>query len=204
MSWRCLCHCPVVPLAPLQRSHCVTMPPAWHCAHSPPAAAQEPLAASSITFILQTLCVYMCKTGRGGKGTGWARSLHDTLPTPPGCWDGGHPRDTCLAPATPRWGPGSPPPPGTHRYPTSGLPKSHTHCAPPKHSLGSEGVRGGQASTPAGFGGVLASQRLLLILFQAGQGGGAGGAPQPLQLLAMRLQHQLRQPREGLEDRVGG
>lgn len=44
----------------------------WHHATGmalslqPPVAAQEPLATSSITFILQTVCVCVCKRGGGG------------------------------------------------------------------------------------------------------------------------------------------
>lgn len=158
------------------------------------------------------VCVCVNVAGGGPTGTGWAHSTRDT---PHPCHQGearvsggGHPCNACQAPAIPEGG-GSRVTPRHQALAAPHSPLFHypnpTPTVPPPTQPGGGGESGGrggfQASTPAAFGAVLAAQGLLLVLLQVGQSRGAGGAPQPLQLLAVCLQHQLRQPREGLRER---
>lgn len=165
----------------------------WHHAHSPPGAHGPPAPPASPLF-----CKPLCKTG-GPMGTGWHRVGTQCLDSP-------HPTRELRRAQVPRWGA----PLATFPVP-GGVPccsPLYGGCLNPAPTMPPDtawgvGVGGSQPSTPAGFGGVLAPQGLLLILLQPSQGGGTGQPPQLVQLLAVRLQHQLRQPREGLWERGG-
>lgn len=168
----------------------------WHHAHSPLGAHGPPAPPASPLF-----CKPLRKTG-GLTGTGWHRVGTQHLDSP-------HPTRRPTGAQVPGWGASL----ATFPSPLSlGMPRvvPHSMGAPPVLPLpcpptqpGEEGSGGSQPSTPAGFGGVLAPQGLLLILLQPGQGGGTRRPPQFVQLLAVRLQYQLRQPCEGLWERGG-
>lgn len=176
--------------------HAQAVPAAMASCPQPPRAHGPPAPPASPLF-----CKPLCKTG-GPMGTGWHRVGTQRLDSP-------HPTRRPTGSQVPGWGASLatfPPPlslgvPRVAPHSTGAAPILPLPC--PSTQPGEEGSGGSQPSTPAGFGGVLAPQGLLLVLLQLCKGGGTGRPPQLIQLLAVRLQYQLRQPCEGLWERSG-